>query len=282
VKRLIINADDFGLTPGVNQAIVDLHQSGALTSTTLMATANERNTAIQKSRQLSSLGIGCHVILVDGAPISETSQLPTLTLPDGEFRPTLGRFVSDLILGRIRESEIEAEAEAQIQSLQKDGIKITHLDTHKHTHMFARVLRPLLRAALRCGVPAIRNPFEPQWSIAATENAPLTRSLEVKLLNTQQTTFLKLVQQAGLITTQGAIGVLATGTLDTNTLNSLLKAIPDGTWELVCHPGYPDPALAEIRTKLRASRATEHEALLNLIPKLQDVHLIHFGQIDKR
>jgi len=279
VKRLIINADDFGLTPGVNQSIQKLHQAGALTSATLMATAKEFSDAARQTLLLPSLGVGCHVVLVDGSPASLPTQIPALATQNSQFRPTLGGFVIDLVRGRIPEREIETEAVAQIRSLQQAGIKVTHLDTHKHTHMFARVLRPLLRAALICGIPAIRNPFEQQWAISATPNAPFARRLEVKALRTQRASFLKLVRQAGLATTDGAVGVLATGTLDAETLRGLLSAIPDGTWELVCHPGYPDSALDQVRTRLRASRATEHQALLDVIPRIGDIALIHFGRI---
>lgn len=281
MKRLIINADDFGLTPGVNQSIQELHEASALASATLMATAQEFPDAVRKALLLPSLGVGCHVVLVDGAPALPPEQIPALAAENGQFRSTLENFVIDLMRGRIPEKEIEAEAVAQIRYLQQAGVKVTHLDTHKHTHMFGRVLRPLLRAALACGIPAIRNPFEPQWAIAATPNAPFIRRFEVRALRTQRTSFLKLVRQAGLATTDGAIGVLATGTLDAATLNSLLSAVPDGTWELVCHPGYPDSALDQVRTRLRASRATEHEALLQVIPKSGNIDLIHFGQISE-
>jgi chitin disaccharide deacetylase len=281
VKRLIVNADDFGLTPGVNQSILELHRAGALTSATLMATAECFAEAAEQSVATPSLGTGCHVILVDGFPALPPSELPTLAAKDGAFRPSLGGFVSDLMLGRIREAEIEAEAAEQIRRLQSAGVRVTHLDTHKHTHMFPRVLRPLLRAALRCGVRAIRNPFEPEWALAATPSAPFVRRLEVKALRTQRKTFLKLVREAGLVTTEGSIGVLATGTLDADALRSLLRAIPESgeTWELVCHPAYADAALDRVRTRLRSSRATEHAALLEVVAKAEGIDLVHFGSL---
>src|SRR6185437_10641319 len=90
--------------------------------------------------------------------------------------------VADLFRGRIRDAEIEWEAAAQIRRLQTAGVRITHIDTHKHTHMFPRVLRPVLRAALQCGVRAIRNPFEPDWALKATPGAPALRRTQVRLL----------------------------------------------------------------------------------------------------
>jgi predicted glycoside hydrolase/deacetylase ChbG (UPF0249 family) len=190
----------------------------------------------------------------------------------------LSVFLTDLLRGRISDSEIEAEATAQIQRLESAGIAVTHVDTHKHTHMFPRVLRPLLRAALACGVKAIRNPFEPNWSLNATANAGQVRKMQVRLLRSQSTTFTQEVTRAGLLTTDGAIGVLATGTLDAQTIRNLLAAMPDGTWELVCHPGYNDAALQQERTRLLASRDVERTALLETIPNA-DVERIHFGQL---
>lgn len=279
MKRLIVNADDFGLTSGVNRAIVELHQSGALTSTTLMAIAEKTTEAVSLPRILPSLGVGCHIVLVDGKPALPAAQLPTLVNPaTGRFRPTLGKFVMDLFLGRICRSEIEAEAEAQITRLQDWGLSLTHIDTHKHTHMFPRVLAPILSAAARRRIKAVRNPFEPAWSLDATHQAPALRRLQVQLLNRFYSTFRNLVAKSGLATTDGAVGVLATGTLDAATLTSLLEAMPDGTWELVTHPGYNDSDLAQAGTRLLASRELELDAL-RTAKFVRDVQLIHFADI---
>lgn len=282
MRRLIVNADDFGLTPGVNQAVMELNRASALSSATLMAMSAQFEQAVSFAGQLPGLGVGCHVVLVDGAPALPASKIPSLMGTPGQnqsaFRATLGSFVTDLLRGRIADGDMEAEATAQIRKLQQAGIRVTHLDTHKHTHMFPRVLRPLLRAALACGVKAIRNPFEPNWSLNATANAGHVRKMQVRLLRSQSTAFSEAVKQAGLLTTDGAIGVLATGTLDALTIRNLLAAMPDGTWELVCHPGYNDAALQQQRTRLLASRDVEREALLETIPHA-NAELIHFGQL---
>jgi chitin disaccharide deacetylase len=283
VTYLIVNADDFGLTPGVNRSILELLHAGALTSATLMATADDFGAATASAIENPRLGVGCHVVLVDGRPALPADEIPALAAASGEFRPTLGSFVRDLVRGRIPEAEIEAEASAQIRRLQSAGIHVTHIDTHKHTHMFLRVLRPLLRAARACGVKAIRNPFEPGWAMEATPNAPEGRRWQIRLVRSRRRAFLRLVAEAGLTTTDGTIGVLATGTLNTRSLRRILSAIPQGTWELVCHPGYVDQALEAARTRLRESRAVEHEALLVLIPPWVQAHpeitLAHFGEI---
>jgi predicted glycoside hydrolase/deacetylase ChbG (UPF0249 family) len=282
VKRLIVNADDFGLTAGVNRAIVDLNKRNALTSATLMAEAGATDAAVSLAFNSPRLGVGCHVVLVDGQPALPVTELPTLVDPQtGRFRPTLGRFVRDLFLGRIRASEIEAEAGAQMKRLKTLGVELTHIDTHKHTHIFPRVLAPLLSAAKHHQIQAIRNPFEPAWSLSATPAAPILRRTQVQILNRYQATFRTLVANSALLTTDGAIGVLATGTLDSATLTSLLRAMPHGAWELVTHPGYNDADLAHAGTRLLASREIEHTALSSAaFPP--DVELIHFGHLTHR
>lgn len=260
-----MNADDFGLTAGVNRAIVELNQAGVLTSATLMARAAAAGEAIEIASATPSLGVGCHVVLVDGEPAHTERELPTLVRQrTGRFHPTLGTFLSRLLMGRIRSAEIEAEAAAQIALLQAKGVRLTHIDTHKHTHMFPAVLRPVLRAAKAAGIRTIRNPFEPAWSLRATPGAPLIRRAEVRLLRLLEPTFRRIVAEEGFTTTDGTIGVLATGTLDSATVQALICNLPPGTWELVAHPGYNDADLARAHTRLLASRETEREALLAL------------------
>ncbi len=284
--RLIINADDFGLTPGVNRAIAELHQAGALTSATLMATGAAFDDAVAIAHANPSLGVGCHVILTDGTPVSPPESISTLLGPDGRtFRPSLLDFVQALLRGAIREDEIEREALAQIEKLQRAGIRVTHLDTHKHTHLFPAVSRPLLRLAQRCSVRAVRNPFEPAWSSRLAPDA-FTRRLQLHILSVlgkKKILSLPQLSHGHVLTSDGTIGVSATGQLNAESLHKILYAMPEGTWELVCHPGYNDAALDAITTRLRASRDIEREALLKEIPQairtLPGLELIHYGQI---
>jgi hopanoid biosynthesis associated protein HpnK len=264
VGRLILNADDFGLTAGVNRAVLELHQAGALTSATLMARAAATEEAIQLACATPTLGVGCHVVLVDGEPVLPARNIPTLAPRSGRFHPTLGAFLGALFTGRIRSSEIEAETVSQIALLQSKGVKLTHIDTHKHAHIFPAVLRPVLRAAKAAGIHAIRNPFEPAWSRRATRGASVIRRAEVSLLHLLEPAFRRIVAEEGFTTTSGALGVLATGSLNGARLNALLGNLPDGTWELVTHPGYNDADLARAHTRLLASREMEREALAAL------------------
>ncbi|MGO8717621.1 MAG: ChbG/HpnK family deacetylase [Acidobacteriaceae bacterium] len=289
MRRLIVNADDFGLTDGINRAVLDLHQLGVLHSTTLMAAALHFPEAVEMSRLQTSLGVGCHIVLVDGTPVANPTAIPTLLRPgsgEARFRSTLGEFVRDLYLGRIDRAHIEQEAIAQILRLRQAGVAVTHIDTHKHTHMFPAVLDGVMRAAKACDIQAIRNPFEPLWSIAATPNAGLVRTWQVRLLGNLRRHFLRRVREREFATTDGCLGVAATGILDETTLHSLLDRLPEGTWELVCHPGYLDQELLATRTRLQHSRQIEMAALRTLPARRgglaglsSPVESIHFGQL---
>ena len=274
-----MNADDFGLTAGVNRAIVELHQAGVLTSATLMAKAAATQEAIELARATPSLGVGCHVVLVDGEPVLPAREIPTLVdAKTGLFPFALSTVLKRLFTGRIREAEIEAEASAQISFLQERGIRLTHIDTHKHTHMFPPVLRAVLRAARAAGVQAVRNPFEPEWAVRATPRAPLLRSAEVMVLRRFGPFFRKMIAMEHVVTTDGTISVAGTGMLDAEAVRSLVKKLPPGTWELVTHPGYNDADLARVRTRLRESREIERNAL-HAITDLPGLALISFADV---
>lgn len=285
MKRLIINADDFGLAPGVNRAIVELQQAGALNSTTLMATGRYFSAAVHLAFAQPALSVGCHVVLVDGSPQLRPGEVPTLLDPQRpeRFRSGLGIFVRDLVRGRIREQQIEAEAVAQIQRIQSSGITVSHIDSHKHLHAFPQVLAPLVRAARQCGVKWVRNPFEPDWSLRATRGAGAMRRGQMYGARLLRGAWGRVIKKHGMFTPNGAIGVLATGTLDASTLRSLLAAMPEGTWELVCHPGYRDTELEHANTRLLHSREVERAALLELIPQMtrggSEMQLVDYHQL---
>jgi len=260
VRRLIINADDFGLTPGVNRAILEAHIQGVVTSATLMANASALDHAVQLSRSAPSLDVGCHIVLVDGSPVSPAAEIPTLMDGGrcGEFERNLSSFAARAIRGRLNPEQIEREAIAQISKLQAASIAVSHIDTHKHLHALPQILRPLLRAAKACGISAIRNPFgRIAFSLIAGRPKLWKRWGEVAVLNALASKFCRAVQGEGMITPNGSLGIAATGALDETLFRLVLENIPEGTWEFITHPGYNDADLNRVRTRLRQSREIE-------------------------
>jgi len=263
VRRLIVNADDFGLTPAVNRAIALANQQGVVTSATIMANSRAFQDAADLARKQPTLKTGCHVVLIDGEPI--TANATTLTNGSTRFRSSLKGFAEAAVRKQIAPAEVQHEAEAQIRKIQSTGLSVTHVDSHKHTHMFPHVLRPVLRAARACGVTAVRNPFEPWrcWPkpVLLGSAAMWLRSAGVACFGIFAGAFLRAVQDERMFTTDGTIGIVATGKLDLSVLLATLEALPEGTWELVCHPGYSDADLQATGTRLMKSREIELEAL---------------------
>jgi predicted glycoside hydrolase/deacetylase ChbG (UPF0249 family) len=264
VRRLIINADDFGLTSGVNRAIVHAATHGVVTSTTLLANSQAFCEAVAAISGLSGRApsVGCHVVLVDGEPLLPPERLRSLTESGlARFPHSLRPLAWRAITGRLHEHAVEAEAAAQMEKIQAAGVRLSHFDAHKHAHLFPAVLRPLLRAAQTCGVRAVRNPFTrfPTLFVADVLHRPhlWKRYSQVRLVSSFESKFRRMVADAGLVTIDGCFGVVATGALDLDLFRSIAAAIPEGTWEFVCHPGYNDAGLAGIRTRLRASREQE-------------------------
>jgi hopanoid biosynthesis associated protein HpnK len=264
VRRLIVNADDFGFTAGVNRAIVEAHTHGVVTSSTLLANGKAFENAVHLAKTVPRLSVGCHIVFIDGAPVLDAELLRSFTVPssgNARFRDGLKSFAARALTGRMNPEQIEAEASAQIRKLQSAGISVSHVDTHKHTHLFPAVLRPLLRAARACGVRAIRNPFGPRKPLNSGQLLwrpnLWTRYAEVRILRALATKFRDAAKREGLATPDGTFGIVVTGALNEKLFRAIAAIIPEGTWEFVCHPGYNDDDLKSANTRLRESRETE-------------------------
>jgi hopanoid biosynthesis associated protein HpnK len=268
VRRVIVNADDFGFTAGVNRGIAEAHTRGIVTSTTLMASGPAFDDAIRLAKQTPQLDLGCHLVLIDGEPVLDAARLPTITSRNSgsaRFNDGLKSFAARALTNRFNPAEIEAETSAQILKIQSAGISVSHIDSHKHTHLFPAVLRPVLSAALACGVRAVRNPFGPRKPLTSAEllarPSLWTRYAEVRILGALAGKFRDAAKRQGMITPDGTLGVVVTGALDERLFRAVAAMIPEGTWEFVCHPGYNDADLQQANTRLRESRETELRVL---------------------
>jgi hopanoid biosynthesis associated protein HpnK len=277
VRKLIVNADDFGLTPGVNRAIVETHTSGIVSSATLMASGPAFADALIAARSVPKLSVGCHVVLVNGTPVLPPNAVDTLvairSAEPEKFYSSLSAFAARAMLGGFDRDQLVAEITTQIQKIQAEGVQVTHLDTHKHAHIFPEILMALLRAARICGVRAIRNPFVPVKAMPAKlfkgKRDLWKRYGQVRMLHTFSRQFRQQIKRAGIRTPDGVIGVIETGLVDSSEdklgygalLRQTIASLPDGTWELVCHPGYNDADLRSVSTRLLDSREAERRLL---------------------
>ena len=295
MRNLIVNADDFGLTTGVNRAIAETHTDGVLSSATLMAGGRAFEDAVAIARTVPKLSVGCHVVLVDGAPTSEPEAVDTMvairSAEPTSFYSSLSAFAARAMLGGFDRDQLVAEVTAQIRKIQAAGIQVTHLDTHKHAHIFPEILTALLRAARICGVSAIRNPFVPLKAMPAKlfkgKRDLWKRYGQVRMLHTFSRQFLERTKRAGIATPDGIVGVIETGTAESGGYSSLLRqtlaSLPEGTWEWVCHPGYNDAELVAAGTRLQESRDQERHLLCS--PELrrfldeQNIRVISYREL---
>jgi len=259
-RALIVNADDFGLTPGVNAGILDAHTRGILTSASMFANASATDHAIQLARRTPTLGIGCHLALVDADPVLPSSLLPTLA-PDGHFRPTWRAFIADALAGRIAVHEIEQELAAQISRVADAGLRLTHLDGHKHVHVFPPVFGAVARLARRFGIPTVRIPYESPSLALVARNARRPGARRQAIENVALAPWAwrdrLLLARHELAPAPAFLGRVLTGMFTKEDVGELLERVGQGVSELMTHPGYPDPALDRVATRLRQERAAE-------------------------
>jgi chitin disaccharide deacetylase len=258
LKRLIINADDFGFTKDVNAGIVQAHRAGILTSTTLMANGNAFEDAVRLARETQSLDMGCHLVLVQGRSL----------VTGREFPETLGEAVAALVSRRL---DVYAELRAQIEKILNAGIRPTHLDSHKHTHVLPHIFRQVVRLTHEFEIPYVRLPLDHSAPLARIPCAFASRY------------YRRLARETKVRMTDHFLGFRLTGSLTEKTFAATLASVREGTTELMCHPGYLGPELAQAATRLKESRVRELEALTSpyireLIAK-QEIQLTDFKSL---
>jgi hopanoid biosynthesis associated protein HpnK len=262
MKQLILNADDFGLTPGVNRGIIRAHQEGILTSTTLMATAPAFDDAVELARANAKLGVGCHLVLVGGRAVTPYAEIPSLAAPDGNLPASLAVFATNVSRGRIRAQEIGRELRAQIDKIRSAGINPSHLDTHKHTHAHPVVMEELARAARDSGILRVRKPVEhlaDSW-----RSAGLSKGIgAAALVRTIARGFAEIAREFGLLSPDNFLGLAMTGQLGPEALRRMISALPEGRTEIMLHPGFCDEDLARTGSRLQQQRQLELDGLVD-------------------
>jgi chitin disaccharide deacetylase len=265
MKSLIVNADDFGLTAGVNAGIVRGFRDGILTSTTLMATAAAFDDAVARVRENPGMDVGCHLVLVGGNCVAPADEIPSLAKKNGELPHTLFELVGRLSSGLIQSEDIEREFRAQIERVISVGITPSHLDSHKHTHAHPIVMEAMFRVAREFGITRVRKPFEetPITSKLSEANGALTQRFLISVASISAPAFRRGLKSYDLRAPDHFFGVMLTGTLCSSALRRLIEQLPEGTSEIMCHPGICDAELEKSTTRLKQQRQVELNALLD-------------------
>ena len=226
-RLLIVNADDFGFTRGVNAGIVQAHREGILTATTLMAHGAAFDDAVRLALETPALDVGAHLVLA-GAILA-------------------------------RQTRIRDELRAQVEKILAAGIAPTHLDTHKHTHLLPWVLEAVARLGEEYRIPWVRRPFD--FPLGAPGAVPWARRLLSRAVGLGRWNSRRLLRRHGCRSTDHFAGFQITGRFRTPELVALIGHLPAGITELMTHPGHCTEELRAARTRLKDSREEELRAL---------------------
>jgi chitin disaccharide deacetylase len=264
VKSLIVNADDLGWTDGVNRGIAEAHRNGLVMSTSLLANGVAFAGGIAIAQNNPQLGVGVHLNLSDGPPTAPPASVMSLLNDGGDLEGSPESLLLRIAKRNLSISEVEQEWDAQIQKISGAGIEPAHLDGHKHVHMLPGLFEVALRLAKKHGIGAIRISHEDS-GLRALLSAGKDQKSGVLLKQGAQARGLKLLardardtaERAGLATTDYFCGIAQTGVLRREGVENLLENLPDGTTELMCHPGYADEQLRATPTRLQDSRPVE-------------------------
>jgi predicted glycoside hydrolase/deacetylase ChbG (UPF0249 family) len=290
LRNLIVNADDLGWTEGVNRGIADAFRNGIVTSASMLANGAAFAGGLEVAQQAPGLGLGVHLNLSDGAPVADREAVTSLLNEKGEFAGGPESLYLKQVRGGLLLREVESEWDAQIEKVRDAGIEPTHLDGHKHVHMLPGLFEIALRLAKRHSIGAIRIALEESSLRTALASGKKQRS-SVVMRQGVQARGLKLLardareqaERAGIAAADYFCGIAQTGELTLEGLKKFLKSLPEGTTELMCHPGYADAALKKTATRLQDSRQKELEMLTdtgirNLVAS-QGIRLIDYGYV---
>jgi chitin disaccharide deacetylase len=239
VKQLVVNADDFGFARDVNQGIVEAHREGILTAATLMASGAAFDDAVRLARETPTLDVGCHLVLVGEPP----------------FPPTVAKMMLAVALKRL---DPYAEFRRQVEQIVRAGISPTHLDTHKHTHLFPPVLDAVARISEEFQIRWVRRPFDFPGS---GRSASFSKRAVNQALGMVRGRLSRVLAAHGCRSTDYFAGFQITGRYDAAELARLIRTLPDGSTEFMCHPGRCGAELRAAGTRLKESREDELRAL---------------------
>lgn len=290
MKQLIVNADDFGLTENVNRGIAEAHANGIVTSTSLLANGEAFHSAVVLSKQAPRLGIGVHLNLSEGAPVSLCTTVPTLVDSHGSLHLSPVPLWRAIVAGRVNLRDVEIETRAQISRILDAGITPTHLDGHMHVHVLPRISETVIRIAREFGIRGMRSPAEPIASVLRNfarrhaNWASVAKSSAIALAVSRLARRLKRrLDAAGLVHPAHFCGMAVAGGLNTRTLRATLLALPEGVSELMCHPGYFDADVVRTGGRLQDHREVELQALtaaeIRSLIQDEEIRLITYGDL---
>lgn len=280
-RTVMINADDFGLCEGVNRGVLRAHREGILTSATLMTTMPAAKEAVQIAKDCPTLGVGIHLNLTEGKPLTAADNIPLLVDAEGYFKHSPASLSLLSLTHSDARKAIYTELLAQVLWAIDHGITPTHLDSHKHIHCFPTLYAITCRVAKQLNIRAIRCPFEPR-AIAFPPFPAVDFSCRKRARTLRLLTGINRLQAPAFLRNQTLLGVAHTGNINYAFLQAAWQYNSLGTVEIMTHPGYLQ-GLDKTKTRLYEQREGELEALCDKrivkLFKSQEIQLIHYGQL---
>jgi hopanoid biosynthesis associated protein HpnK len=275
VKAVIINADDFGLSASVNRGIIEAHRGGVVTSATLLANMPGFEEAVRLSSENPGLGVGVHLNVVRGRPVSPPESVPTLVSASGDFLGAAWALAARVVRGAVAAADLEREFSAQIRRVMDAGVAPTHVDSEKHAHAVPPVFRAAVKSARVAGIQAIRFPAESPELVRRLPRVsqPMLGRVKSRIIRTLTHRNRDELGSAGLSTTDHFFGIAAQAELNSDALCALADALPPGVCEVTCHPGYVDQDLLAISERVGGywiNRVREKELAALTSPEVRD------------
>lgn len=243
-KQLIINADDFGIHPAVNEAVRKAATEGILTSTSLMAGGDAFDEAVEMARSMPSLGIGIHLTLVGGIkPVLPPSEVPSLTWDNGVFCHDYGKLIVRDLEGKISLSEVYAEWDAQIQKIMNTGLPVTHMDGHQHMHMWPHFYPIARNLAKKYHISCMRVPDEDV--LFGMKDGHIIRWAAKNGLSLLSRMHRPDLKKNHIRTNDHFFGMLYGGHLSPERFAKFILQTKPGITEIMCHPSADTRAMED-------------------------------------
>lgn len=240
---MVVSADDFGLTSGMNAGVMESVAAGCVSSVSLCVNGTAFEEALALIRKNPGLDVGLHIVLVGERPVSAPERIKSLVDKEGNFHKDAFTFLRRYLLGRINAQEIESEISAQFQKAGDAGLNISHVDSHQHLHMLPGILEIIIRMCERYRISFIRTarcPIVRHWRFAGK------KKISVQLaLNILSALARNKINSCGLRTVDVSSGTLYSGALNEERFLAFVSSFENGVAEIICHPALVDAFISE-------------------------------------
>ena len=279
MKKIILNADDFGRHIKINEAVKKAVETGALRSATLMTTGAAFGDAVKVAKSAPTLGVGLHLTLVDDTPLSPKENIPTLTDKDGKFYPDYMSFLKAYFMGKISREDIKTELSAQFAKIERSGLKITHIDSHQHLHHAPGVLEIAVELAKKANVYKMRISHTPLFSGESTNIKQLIGRFGLFSLSTYAKFTAK---KHNFKSPDNFAGIVAGEAVSEDFLINEIQNLKEGATEVMMHPATDNAAITAVagwkHDFITEYKAASSEKVLNLL-KEKDIEVINYNNI---